>query len=153
LGRDANGSEEFEKRTVFGTIAETSGNGEMQIMANQSENQYSPVVEYIDAFPEPVRSLLFQMREAIQKSAPEAVEAICYHMPTYKLNGNLVHFAGYKNHIGFYPTPSAIEKFKHALMLYKTSKGAIQFPIDQPLPLELVREIVLFRVKESSATK
>lgn len=93
------------------------------------------------------------MRETVQKAAPEAVEDICYRMPTYKLNGNLVHFAGYKNHIGFYPTPSAIEKFKHDLTLYKTSKGAIQFPIDQPLPLELVRKIVLFRVKESLAAK
>jgi uncharacterized protein YdhG (YjbR/CyaY superfamily) len=138
-------------RTVFGTILEATGNGEIRIMDTQSESQYSPVVEYIDAFPEPVRSLLFQMRETIQKAAPEAVEAICYRMPTYKLNGNLVHFAGYKNHIGFYPTPSAIEKFKHALTLYKTSKGAIQFPVDQPLPLALVRKIVLFRVKESSA--
>lgn len=122
-------------------------------MIPQTKNRRSLIDEYIDSFPEPVRSLLIQMRETVQKAAPEAVEDICYRMPTYKLNGNLVHFAGYKNHIGFYPTPSAIEKFKHDLTLYKTSKGAIQFPIDQPLPLELVRKIVLFRVKESLAAK
>jgi uncharacterized protein YdhG (YjbR/CyaY superfamily) len=119
----------------------------------QTEDRHSKIDEYIDTFPEPTRSLLMRMRKTIQKAAPEAVEAICYRMPTYKLNGNLVHFAGYKKHIGFYPTPSAIEKFKNDLTLYRTSKGAIQFPIDQPLPLELVRKIVLFRIKESSAEK
>jgi uncharacterized protein YdhG (YjbR/CyaY superfamily) len=119
----------------------------------QPAKSQSLIGEYINSFPNPARLLLIEMRETIQKAAPEAAEAICYGMPTYKLNGNLVHFAGCKKHIGFYPTPSAIEKFKRELAIYKTSKGAIQFPIDQPLPLELIREMVFFRVQQSTTIK
>jgi len=89
------------------------------------------------------------MREAIQKAAPEAEEAISYAMPTFKLNGNLVHFAAYQNHVGFYPVPSGMKEFEKELSVYKSGKGSAQFPHDQPLPLALVTKIVKFRVKEN----
>lgn len=89
------------------------------------------------------------MQTTIGKAVPNATEAIKYAMPTFVLNGNLVHFAAYQHHIGFYPAPSGIEAFKKELAAYKTSKGAIQFPLDKPLPLSLVTKIVKFRVKES----
>ena len=89
------------------------------------------------------------MQATIGKAAPNATEAIKYAMPTFVLHGNLVHFAGYQNHIGFYPAPSGIEVFKKELTAYKTSKGAIQFPLDKPLPLSLITKIVKFRVNES----
>lgn len=106
---------------------------------------------YIATFPVSTQALLQQMRNTITKAAPKAEEAISYGMPTFKLQGNLVHFAGYKNHIGFYPAPSGIEAFAAELKKYKTSKGAIQFPIDEKLPLTLVTKIVKFRVKENEA--
>lgn len=105
--------------------------------------------EYIAAFPKEVQKRLQQMRKAIQKAAPQAKEIINYAMPTFTLNGNLVHFAGYANHIGFYPTPSGIEAFKKELSVYKGAKGSVQFPLDAPLPLDLVTKIVQFRVAES----
>ena len=86
----------------------------------------------------------------IQAAAPEAQETINYMMPTYKLNGNLVHFAGYKKHIGFYPTPSGIEKFKDRLSGYEGGRGSVKFPLDQPIPYDLITEIVRFRVQEVS---
>lgn len=105
---------------------------------------------YIATFPASTQALLQQMRSTIAKAAPRAEEAISYGMPTFKLHGNLVHFAGYKNHIGFYPAPSGIDAFADELKKYKTSKGAIQFPIDEKLPLTLVTKIVKFRVKENT---
>ncbi|MBE0653033.1 MAG: DUF1801 domain-containing protein [Bacteroidales bacterium] len=105
--------------------------------------------EYIRSFPPEIHRLLEQIRDTIKQAAPEAEEVINYAMPTFKLNGNLVHFAAYKNHIGFYPTPSGIEAFKEKLSVYKSSKGAVQFPLDKPLPLDLIKEIVKFRVKEN----
>ena len=107
--------------------------------------------DYIAPFPPDVRELLQQMRETIRAAAPDAAETISYGIPTFYLMGNLVHFAAAKNHIGFYPTPSAIEKFKAALAKYSSSKGAVQFPQDQPLPLALVTKMVTFRVKENLA--
>jgi uncharacterized protein YdhG (YjbR/CyaY superfamily) len=89
------------------------------------------------------------MRQTIREAAPGATEAISYRMPTFKLNGNLVHFAAFKNHIGFYPTPSAIERFKEELSPYKWAKGSVQFPLDKPVPYALVKKIVTFRVKEN----
>ena len=90
------------------------------------------------------------MRQTIKKAAPEAVEAISYQMPTFKLNGkNLVYFAAFKNHIGFYPIPSGIEAFKKELSSYKQGKGSVQFPIEKPIPYDLVKEIVIFRMKEN----
>ena len=105
--------------------------------------------EYLLDFPENVREMLQQLRRTINAAAPEAEEAIGYGIPTFKLNGNLVHFAGYKNHIGFYPTPSGIEKFKQQLAPYKHAKGSIRFPLNQALPLDLIRQIVEFRVSEN----
>jgi uncharacterized protein YdhG (YjbR/CyaY superfamily) len=114
--------------------------------------QVETIDEYIAAFPKETRKLLAQMREIIIKAAPKAEEAIKYSMPTFTHYGNLVHFAGYQNHIGFYPAPSGIESFKEELSIYKTSKGAIQFPLDKPLPAALITKIVKFRVKESLAS-
>lgn len=104
---------------------------------------------YIAGFPAETQEMLNQLRETIRKVAPEAEEVISYQMPAYKYHGMLAYFAGYKNHIGFYPTGSGIESFKPKLSAFKTSKGTIQFPIDQPLPLELITEIVQFRVAEN----
>ena len=107
------------------------------------------VDEYIACFPADVAEMLTQIRETIVDTAPEAVESISYQMPGYKLSGMLVYFAGYKKHIGFYPGAGAIEKFRDELKDYKTSKGTIQFPLDAPLPLDLIKRIVDFRVKEN----
>ena len=109
----------------------------------------STIDEYIAASPEIVRDILRKLRQTIKESAPEAEEAIRYRMPTFRLRGNLVHFAAHKRHIGFYPTPSAIEAFEEELSPYKVSKGAIRFPIDEPIPYDLVRRIVEYRVKEN----
>lgn len=111
----------------------------------------SPVTidEYIAQFSPEIQEILQSLRKLIREAAPEAGEKISYQMPTFTLNGNLVHFAAFKNHIGFYPAPSGVEAFQEKLMDYKTSKGAIQFPIDKPLPFDLIREIVTFRVSEN----
>ena len=104
---------------------------------------------YIESFPKDVQTLLKQLRSTISKAAPEAEEAIRYAIPTFILNGNLVHFAGFKNHIGFYPAPSGIEAFKKEVSKYEAGKGTLQFPLDSPLPLNLVTKIVKFRVKQN----
>jgi uncharacterized protein YdhG (YjbR/CyaY superfamily) len=106
---------------------------------------------YIAEFPEATQAILQEIRATIQAAAPAAEEAISYQMPTFKLKGNLVHFAAYKNHIGFYPVPTGIEAFKKELSIYKGGKGSVQFPIDQPMPLELIKKIVDFRVAENLA--
>ena len=105
--------------------------------------------EYIAGFPQDVQEILEKIRMTIRKAAPDAEEIINYGIPTFTLNGNLVHFAGFKNHIGFYPTPSGIEKFKNELSVYEGAKGSVQFPLDQPMPLGLISKIVKFRVKEN----
>ena len=105
--------------------------------------------EYIVQFPIEVQEKLQKIRNVIKESAPDAVEKISYQMPTFYLHGNLVHFAANKNHIGFYPTPSGIEAFKHELLQYKSSKGAVQFPKDKPIPYGVISEIVKFRVTEN----
>jgi uncharacterized protein YdhG (YjbR/CyaY superfamily) len=108
--------------------------------------------EYIAVFPENVQDILEKFRQAIKKSAPEAEETINYGIPTFKLNGrNLVHFAAFKNHIGFYPTPSAIAAFKKELTPYKQAKGSVQFPLDKPIPFDIIKKIVKYRVKENEA--
>lgn len=114
-------------------------------------SQAKNIDEYIAPFPEEVRQMLEELRETIRKAAPAAEETINYAMPTFKLNGNLVHFAGYKKHIGFYPAPSGITAYKKELSAYTLSKGAIQFPLNKPLPLGIVTKIVKFRVKEQLA--
>jgi uncharacterized protein YdhG (YjbR/CyaY superfamily) len=111
--------------------------------------QFETIDDYIKTFPTDVQNILEKMRQTIRKAAPEAVEAINYQMPTFKLNGkNLVHFAAFKNHIGFYPIPSGIEAFRRELSPYKQGKGSVQFPVDKPIPYDLVEAIVRFRVKD-----
>lgn len=109
--------------------------------------------QYIATFPAEVQEKLQELRKTISEEAPDAEEAMKYAMPTFVLNGNLVHFAGYKHHIGFYPAPSGLKAFPEEIARYKNSKGAVQFPLDQPLPLDLVRRIVQFRVKENLTKK
>lgn len=104
--------------------------------------------EYIAGFPPAVRKILQQIRATIKEAAPDAEEAIKYRIPTFVLHENLVHFAAFKSHIGFYPSPSGIEQFKGELSVYEGAKGSVRFPIDQPMPLRLIKKIVAFRVKE-----
>jgi uncharacterized protein YdhG (YjbR/CyaY superfamily) len=110
---------------------------------------YKTIDEYIESFPPNIQPLLQQLRGAIHEAAPQAQEAISYNMPAFKQNGVLVYFAAFKGHLSLFPTGSGVEAFKDKLRQYKTSKGTIQFPLDQPLPLELVKEIVRFRVKQN----
>ena len=110
---------------------------------------FTSIDEYILQFPLEIQEILETLRKVIKESAPDAEEKISYQMPTFALHGNLVHFAAYKNHIGFYPASSGIDAFKHELSEYKSSKGAVQFPLDKPLPYELISEIVKFRVAEN----
>jgi uncharacterized protein YdhG (YjbR/CyaY superfamily) len=105
--------------------------------------------EYIAAWPLEIRKKLKQIRIVMKKSVPDAEERISYRMPMFYLNGVLVYFAAFKNHIGFFPTASGVKEFKDKLQDYKTTKGTIQFPYDKPIPLELVKKIVLFRAKEN----
>jgi uncharacterized protein YdhG (YjbR/CyaY superfamily) len=107
--------------------------------------------EYIASFPPDVQAILQKIRATIRKAAPQAEEVIKYQIPTFVLNGNLVHFAAFKHHIGFYPTPTGTEKFHKELAAYKSSKGAVQFPLDKPIPYGLIGKIVKFRVKENLA--
>ena len=105
--------------------------------------------EYIADFPKDVQKLLQQLRSTIKKAAPNAEEKIAYGIPTFTLNGNLVHFGAYKTHIGFYPAPSGLEAFEKELAPYVTGKGTAQFPLDKPLPLDLITQIVNFRVMKN----
>src|SRR5574338_618709 len=107
--------------------------------------------EYIAGFPPDVQEILQKIRKTIHEAAPQATEKISYQMPTFYLKGNLVHFAGFKEHVGFYPVPTGIEKFKKELSVYKQGKGSVQFPLDQPMRYDLIARIVKFRVKENSA--
>jgi uncharacterized protein YdhG (YjbR/CyaY superfamily) len=107
------------------------------------------VDEYIEQFPDHIQAILQKLRATIRKAAPAAEETISYQMPAFKYHGMLAFFAGYKNHIGFYPTSSPMKVFKDRLTSYKTSKGAIQFPIDKAIPLTLVKDIVKFKIKEN----
>ncbi len=105
--------------------------------------------EYIAGFPEDVQEILVKIRKTIREAAPGARETINYQIPTFTLEGNLVHFAAFQKHIGFYPTPSGIEKFKNELSSYEMAKGSVQFPLDQPIPYDLIGTIVAFRVHEN----
>lgn len=107
--------------------------------------------QYIAGFPVEVQEILEKIRSTIHEAAPAAEETISYQMPTFTLNGNLVHFAAYKHHIGFYPSPSGIEKYKEEISAYKWAKGSVQFPLDQPIPYELISRITAFRVVENLA--
>jgi uncharacterized protein YdhG (YjbR/CyaY superfamily) len=105
--------------------------------------------EYIANYPKDVQEILEKIRSLIKEAAPDAQEAIKYRMPTFTLKGNLVHFAAFKNHIGLYPTPTATAKFKKELAAYEGAKGSIRFPLDKPIPFDLISEIVAFRVNEN----
>lgn len=111
--------------------------------------QVKDVDEYISRFPKEVQEILRKIRMTIREAAPTATETINYGMPTFKLHGNLVHFAAYEKHIGFYPTPSGIEQFKAEISAYKNAKGSVQFPLEQPIPYDLISKIVSFRAKEN----
>lgn len=110
---------------------------------------YENIDQYISGFPPAVQEVLQSLRQVIKEAAPDAVEKISYQMPAFALNGILVYFAAYKKHIGFYPTASGIQKFAAELSGYNLSKGTVQFPIDHPLPYELITRIVKFRVEEN----
>jgi len=116
---------------------------------NKDNTPPSDIDEYIASFPEDIQGILSKIRVIVKEAAPDAEEAIKYQMPTFVLKGNLVHFAAFKKHIGFYPIPSGIEKFKEALSGYVSGKGSVQFPLDKPIPYDLIREIVNFRVQEN----
>ena len=111
--------------------------------------KFKTVDEYLSMFPATTRRILQEVRQTIKKAAPQAEEVISYNMPAFKLHGVLVYYAAYQKHIGFYPTPSAIKAFEKELAQYQSSKGAVQFPIDQPMPVELITKIVQFRVREN----
>ena len=111
--------------------------------------QTNEIDKYIEGFPKETQFILEQVRETIQKAAPEAEESINYGIPTFLLKGNLVHFAAFKNHIGFYPAPSGIKALRQELSVYKGAKGSVQFPIDKPIPFNLISKIVKFRVLEN----
>ena len=119
----------------------------MQIKTDQTAPKN--IDEYIAGFPGDVQAILEKIRKTVRAAAPEAEEAIKYQIPTFTLNGNLVHFAAFKNHIGFYPASSGIERFKDELALYKGGKGTLKFPLDKPIPNDLIAKVVKFRVEEN----
>ena len=134
---------EYIKIRIIGTL---KGN-----MMKTTQAPPKNIDEYITGFPPDVQKILQKIRTTIHEAAPEATEKISYQMPTFFLKGNLVHFAGFKEHIGFYPVPTGIEKFRKELSVYKQGKGSVQFPLDQPMPYDLITKIVKFRVKENLA--
>jgi uncharacterized protein YdhG (YjbR/CyaY superfamily) len=110
---------------------------------------YASIDEYIADCPEDVQKILKEIRAVIHAAAPDALEKISYQMPAFTLEGNLVYFAAFKKHIGFYPTPSGTDQFKREIAGYQAAKGSIQFPLDQPMPYDLIRQIVEFRVQDN----
>ena len=115
----------------------------------KGQSEPKDIDEYIAGFPEDVQKILEKIRTTIRKAAPDAEETIKYQMPTFTLNGNLVHFGAYKKHIGFYPAPRGVEKFKQALSAYEGAKSTVRFPLDKPIPFGLISKIVKFRVKKN----
>jgi uncharacterized protein YdhG (YjbR/CyaY superfamily) len=113
--------------------------------------KYQSIDEYLDSFPQDLKNKLQILRSTIQEAAPDSTEAICYQMPTFKFNGNLLHFAAYKSHIGFYPGPSAIQAFGDELAPYNLSKGTIRFTLEDEIPLNLIFRIVKFRVEQNKS--
>ena len=116
-----------------------------------NSNQTTPqtIDEYIAGFSPAVQEILEQVRMTIRQAAPEAAETIKYQIPTFTFKGNLVHFAAFKKHIGFYPTPTGTERFQEALSVYQSGKGSVRFPLDKPIPYDLIADIVRFRVQEN----
>jgi uncharacterized protein YdhG (YjbR/CyaY superfamily) len=117
------------------------------------ETTQNEIDRYIAGFPPEIQDILERVRQTIRRAAPQAEETIKYAIPTFTLNGNLVHFAAFKNHIGFYPAPTGIEAFQEDLAPYKQAKGSVQFPLDRPMPLELITRIVAYRVQENLKSK
>ena len=117
------------------------------------KGQVNTIDQYISGFPEEVQEILNRVRDTIRKSAPDAEETINYQIPTFRLKGNLVHFAAFKKHIGFYPTPSGIKQFQKELSGYETAKGSVKFPLDKPIPYDLISMITAFRVNEQHSGK
>lgn len=115
----------------------------------QASNSPQTIDDYIGSFPPPVQTLLREVRATIRRAAPDASETIKYQIPTFVLHENLVHFAAFKNHIGFYPGASGIAAFASKLKPFKSAKGSVQFPLDKPMPLDLIKRMVEFRVKEA----
>ena len=113
------------------------------------EKNYKDIDEYIADYPKDVQKILTKVRATIRKAAPQAQEAISYQIPAFKLNGNLIHFAAYKTHIGVYPAPRGVEKFKKDLERYGSGKATLKFPLDEPVPYDLITKIVEFRVKQT----
>jgi uncharacterized protein YdhG (YjbR/CyaY superfamily) len=122
-------------------------------MLMQARKRFGTIDEYIKTFPPDVQKILERLRQTIRKAVPEAEEVISYQMPAFKLKSNLVYFAAFKKHIGFFPTASGVAAFKKELSDYATSPGTVQFPLDKPIPYDLVTKIVLFRKKENLAKK
>ena len=118
-------------------------------MLDIMETKFETIDGYIASFPENIQAILEKIRLTISQAAPDASEKISYGMPTFALEGNLVHFAAFKNHIGFYSTPSGTAKFQQDISQYKHAKGSIQFPLSQPMPFDLIVQIVKFRVEEN----
>jgi uncharacterized protein YdhG (YjbR/CyaY superfamily) len=114
---------------------------------------FGSIDEYIQSFHEDIQTLLNEVRTAIKSAAPEATEKISYQIPTFYLDGNLVHFAAFKNHIGFYPTSSGISAFKDELKEYKSAKGSVQFSLVKPMPIDLIKRIVKFRALENTQSR
>jgi len=115
----------------------------------EKKKHFNTIDEYIATFPKQIQHILQELRRVIRESAPQAKEAISYQIPTFKLNGNLVHFAAFKDHIGFFPTSSGVAAFRKELSEYETSTGTIRFPLDKPMPFDLIRKIVKYRVSEN----
>lgn len=113
------------------------------------EKGFKTIDEYIIGFPPETQEILQKIRETIKKAAPQATEAIAYQMPTFKLNGNLVHFAAFKDHIGFFPTPSGIDRFEPEISKYRTGKGTLRFPLKEPIPYGLIEKVTRHRVQEN----
>ena len=120
---------------------------------SQPKKKIESIDHYIDNFPKEIQVILQRIRKVIKRAAPEAQETISYQIPTFKLNGNLVHFAAYKKHIGFYPEPSGIDAFKDELSEFEFSKGSAKFPLNKPIPFDLIQKIVEYRVKENLTKK
>ncbi len=119
----------------------------------EPKKSFKTIDEYILSFPKNVQNILQELRQVIRETAPEAEEAISYQMPAFRLNGILVYFAAFKNHISFFPTSSAIEEFKEKLSPYEISKGTVRFPMNEPIPFDLIKEMLRFRVKENLSKK
>jgi len=119
----------------------------------EPKKAFKTIDEYIATFPKSIQVILEELRQAIKESAPNAKEVISYQMPAFRLNGILVYFAAFKNHIGFYPTSSGIEAFREQLSGYEVSKGTVRFPLNKPIPFDLVKKMVRFRVKENLSKK